>query len=57
MAQQLFSWTLNIINVLGSFGNWLITPLDYINMSPLSLFSLGGITLLLGIHLIRLFIG
>lgn len=56
MAETLFNFMLNIINVLGSFGNWLITPLEYIGYSPLTIFSVGGITLLLSIHLIKLFL-
>ena len=55
--ESLFDFLLNILSVVASFGTWLITPLKYVNMSPLALFSIGGITAIITIHLIRLFIG
>lgn len=55
--ETLFNFLLNILVTIAHFGHWLITPLEYINMSPLALFSVAGITLIIGIHLVRLFIG
>lgn len=55
--ETLFNFLLNIIQVVASFGQWLITPLEHINMSPLALFSVAGISIIIGIHLVRLFIG
>ena len=57
MEQTLFNWLLNLITEFGKFGNWLTTPLEYINLPPLAIFGFSGLTLLIGIHLIRLFIG
>jgi len=55
--ENLFNFLLNIISIIASFGSWLTTPLEYINISPLALFSVGGITIIIGVHLVRLFIG
>lgn len=55
--ETLFNFLLNILVSIAQFGQWLITPLEYINMSPLAIFSVAGITTIIGIHLIRLFIG
>lgn len=57
MNNELFNFLLNIPLTLSEFGAWLVEPLPYVNMSPLALFGLSGITLLLGIHLLRLFVG
>jgi len=55
--QELFDWLLNLPLVFIQFFGWLTTDLPYINMSPLAIFSFGGITILIGILLVRLFIG
>ena len=55
--ENLFDFLLNSLHIVAQFGQWLITPLDYVNMSPLALFSVAGISTIIAIHLIRLFIG
>lgn len=54
--EGIFDFILNILSVFAGFGDWLVTPLDYINLSPLGLISVGGITFLIGIHIVKLFI-
>ena len=55
--EVLLDFLLSILTRLAQFSNWLITPLDYINLSPLALLSVAGITTIVAIHLVRLFIG
>ena len=55
--ENLFSWILNLTNVTAQFFTWLTSNLPYTNFSPLSLFSLGGLTFLIGFHALRLFVG
>lgn len=55
--QQLWSWVINLPLVFVDFFNWLTTDLPYINMSPLSLFTFGGLTILIGFLLVRLVVG
>lgn len=55
--QALFDFILGSLYKIGDFTNWLITPLQYINLPPLALFSFTGVAILLGIHLLRLFVG
>ena len=59
MAKTIFEWVLNIPQYLGEFSSWLTTPLQYINLSPLALLTIGGGTALITvivIHIVRLFI-
>ena len=57
MEQTLFDWLLSLINEFSKFGSWLTMPLPYINLPPLAVFGFGGLTILIGIHLVRLFVG
>ena len=52
----LFSWLFDVLRSLADVGQWLISPLPYINMAPLMLLTLAGVTTLLGIHLVKLFL-
>ena len=55
--QQLWSWVINLPLVFVDFFNWLTTDLPYINISPLALFTFGGLTVLIGFLLVRLVVG
>lgn len=55
--EYLINWVINLPLAFSTFLAWLTTPLPYINISPLSIFSLGGISLLVGFLLLRLVIG
>lgn len=57
MENTLLKWLLNLIQEFAKFGTWLTTPLKYINQTPLMVFSFVGLTALISILLIRLFIG
>lgn len=58
MEITLFNWLFNMFETLGSFGNWLISPIqgDIFGMSvnlgwsPLGLLSVGGITAIVLLH-------
>lgn len=53
----LWSWVINLPLAFVDFFTWLTEPLPYINIAPLALFSFAGLTILIGILLVRLFIG
>lgn len=55
--QQLWSWVINLPLVFAQFFEWLTTDLPYLNISPLSLFTFGGLTVLIGFLLVRLVVG
>lgn len=57
MVTQLINWLLNLIREFAKFGQWLVTPLPYINIGPLALFSFAGLTALVVILLVRLVVG
>lgn len=57
MERTLFQWLLDLPTAFAQFGEWLITPLPYINMAPLALISVAGITLIIGFLALRLVIG
>lgn len=57
VVQRLWNWVINLPLVFAEFGEWLTTELPYVNLSPLGLFSIAGITALVGILLVRLFVG
>lgn len=57
MTQNIFNWVLSIPSILADFGNWLFTDLPYINISPIAIFTVAGVALLLGFHLLRLVVG
>lgn len=62
MYQQLIDWVLNIPQVVASFGSWLIEPIKegyFNNVSPLGLFSIAGVSIIIaiiGVHVVRLFV-
>lgn len=61
MAETLFNWLLNIPQYVASFGSWLTSDMliGSWSISPLGLFGLGGVAVLIGIigvHVVRLFI-
>lgn len=55
--QQLWSWVINLPLVFAQFFEWLTTDLPYLNISPLSLFTFSGLTILIGFLLVRLVVG
>lgn len=57
MYMRLLDFVLTIPQVLAQFSMWLLQPLPVINIAPLALFSVGGITLLVFWHLTRLVVG
>ena len=57
MENTLFQWLFDMLGEFAKFGNWIVTPLPYLNVSPLALFGFGGITLLIGFLLVRLVVG
>ena len=50
------NWVFRLPVELAKFSNWLLTPLEVINMSPLAILSVGGISLIIGVHIVRLFV-
>lgn len=54
MEQNIFNWVLDIPSILSQFGSWLFTELPYIKMSPIAIFTIGGIGAILVLHLIHL---
>lgn len=57
LATTMFNFLLDLTQTIGSAGQWLITPLNYVGVSPIMLFTASGFSVILGIHLVRLFIG
>lgn len=57
MIDTLIDWLINLPILFAEFGTWLTSDLPYINVSPLAMFSLTGITALVGFLLVRLVIG
>lgn len=58
--ENLFQWMLDIPLVVAEFGNWLTEPLQVINISPLALLGIAGVSVIItiiGIHIVRLFVG
>lgn len=55
--QNFWTWIINLPLVFTGFIEWLTDELPYIHVSPLGLFSVAGITALISILLVRLFIG
>lgn len=54
MEQNIFDWVISIPCVLSQFTSWLFTKLPYINLTPISIFTLTGISAILVFHLIKL---
>lgn len=55
--EVLWTWLINLPLAFTEFFAWLTTPLDVINLPPLAIFSFAGITIIIGVLLVRLFIG
>lgn len=55
--ETLWNWLINLPLVFVEFFKWLTEPLPYINISPLMLFSFVGLTILIGLLLVRLVVG
>lgn len=55
--ENIFKWLLDLPRMFGEFGEWLNTPLDYIGLTPLALFGIGGLTAVIGVKVVRLFVG
>lgn len=53
----LWQWVINLPLVFVEFFKWLTSDLPYLNMSPLALFTFGGLTILIGFLLVRLVVG
>lgn len=54
MEQNIFNWLISIPSILAQFSNWLFTKLPYINITPISIFTLSGISAILVFHLVKL---
>ena len=57
MVTQLIEWLMNLLREFAKFGQWLVTPLPYLDIAPLALFSFAGLTALVVILLVRLVVG
>lgn len=62
MYQELVKFLLEIPKTLAEFGNWLVNPLfpPHINVSPLALLGIAGVGVIItiiGVHIVRLFVG
>lgn len=57
MANVLFDWLVKIPQLFAQFGEWLTEPLPRLGISPLAVFSVAGVTALLGFKLFRLVVG
>lgn len=53
-----FQWVFEIPQKVAPFVNWLTTPINttYLNVTPLAFFGIGTILLILGVHIVRLFV-
>lgn len=61
MIDGFVDFLLGIPETVASFSDWLIEPIDstFLNISPLALFSVAGVAIIIGIiavHVVRLFI-
>lgn len=54
MIVNIFNFILQIPSRLAPFGSWIFEKLDYINISPIEIFALGGFVIILTLHLIHL---
>jgi len=50
-------WVIKLPQAFAQFGQWLIEPLPYINIAPLALFSVAGITAIVALKAVRLAVG
>lgn len=54
---NLWNWLINLPLVFVEFYEWITTDLPYLNVSPLTLFTFGGLTALIVLLLVRLVVG
>ena len=57
MDRTLFNWILSLPGEFAKFGSWLTTPLPNLNISPLAIFGLTGLTIIVGFLIVRLVVG
>lgn len=57
MENTLFQWLLDLPATFAQFGEWLITPLPYINIAPLAIIGVAGISLIISLLAFRLVVG
>lgn len=57
MENILFQWLLDLPATFAQFGEWLTTPLPYINYTPLAIIGVTGITAIIGLLALRLVVG
>lgn len=57
MVITLWNWLLNLPVVFIQMMSWLVSPLPLLNITPLMLFSIEGITIIVGLLLTRLVLG
>lgn len=57
MEYELINWLSNLIQSFLQFGNWLTSPLEYINLTPLELIGFTGLIVVIGFLLVRLVVG
>lgn len=53
----LVDWLVKLPQMFGQFGSWLVEPLPYIEMPPLALFGVAGITAIIALKAFRLAVG
>lgn len=51
---NLFKYLLDLTYFVAQLGSWLTTPLDFINITPLEFFTVGGFGVILVLHIIHL---
>lgn len=57
MENVFVNWFTWLIIEFTKFGTWLTTPLQYIGIEPLYIFGFTGLTAIIAILLVRLFVG
>lgn len=57
MENTLWNWLFEITTGFAQIGSWLTTDLPIVNMSPLALLGVGGLTAVVIASLVRLFVG
>lgn len=54
---DLVKWLMQLPQTFAQFGNWLVTPVEHIGISPLMLFGVTGITAIIALKAFRLTVG
>lgn len=55
--EYLWKWVVELPLTFSGFFEWLTQPLPYLEIPPLALFSVAGVTILVGFLLVRLVVG